>query len=205
VRNFDAGLAAELAKSAYRFFNAVEFQFTSTYYYTDFQFPIYLDGHKHNPIGMEVGSISTAAMMSADSVTIKMDDANLAISGILLGEDVRNKTAILTYGAIGSDYQVIASAVMFRGFVGGYELQEPSADITIVNEFILWRKKTLRTAQASCPWAFKGTECTYAGAETWCDKSYERCQALSNDMSFGGFRFLPSLMDKEIWWGRIPK
>jgi hypothetical protein len=205
VRNFDAGLAAELAKSAYRFFNAVEFQFTTPAYYTDFQYPLYIGGNKYEPIGMKIGSIATAAIMSADKVTLEIDDTNLGISAILLNEDARNKAAVITFGAVGSDFQIIASAEMFRGFIDGWELKEPTAEITIVNEFILWRKKTLRTAQATCPWLFKGTECTYAGAETWCDRSYERCQTLSNDANFGGFRFLPSIMDKEIWWGRIPK
>jgi hypothetical protein len=205
MRNFDAGLSAELAKRAYRFFNAIELQFTATLYYTDFQFPIYISGHKHDPIGMKLGSMSASAMMSADKTTVRIDDANLAMSAILLGEDVRNKPAIISMGAIAADYSVIAVAEMFRGFVDGWEHKEPNVDITITNEFVLWRRKTLRTAQATCPWVFKGTECTYAGSEAWCDQSYERCVALGNNLSFGGFRFLPSIMEKEIWWGRIPK
>jgi hypothetical protein len=46
------------------------------------------------------------------------------------------------------------------------------------------------------------TECGYIGAETWCDQSYERCATLMNTANFGGERFLPALMEKEIWWGR---
>lgn len=49
----------------------------------------------------------------------------------------------------------------------------------------------------------KGT-CRYAGAETWCDKSYERCLALSNTLHFMGMRWIPGLQGKEIWWGQFP-
>lgn len=45
------------------------------------------------------------------------------------------------------------------------------------------------------------TVTTYA----WCDHSYERCAQMSNSDNFGGFRWLPFLQDKILWWGRGPK
>jgi hypothetical protein len=51
---------------------------------------------------------------------------------------------------------------------------------------------------------YEVTECAYIGGSLWCDQSYERCVSLDNDENFGGFRFLPSLMEKDIWWGRVP-
>lgn len=35
-------------------------------------------------------------------------------------------------------------------------------------------------------------QCGYAGAETTCDGSFERCSALGNARRFGGFRFAPA-------------
>jgi phage-related protein len=58
---------------------------------------------------------------------------------------------------------------------------------------------------SSCPWVFKGTECAYSGGESTCDQTYERCRFLSNTDNFGGDRFINSLMQKEIWWGRTQK
>jgi len=46
-------------------------------------------------------------------------------------------------------------------------------------------------------------QCLYAGGETWCDRTYARCLVLGNTDNFGGFRWLPSIIDKEIWWGRL--
>jgi hypothetical protein len=57
---------------------------------------------------------------------------------------------------------------------------------------------------AECRATFKSTRCGYVGAETWCDHSWERCIALNNKINFRGLRWLPYLIDKQIWWGRAP-
>jgi hypothetical protein len=50
-------------------------------------------------------------------------------------------------------------------------------------------------------WYMEGT-CKYAGAETWCDRSWDRCYALSNTINFGGFRYLPGIIGRQINWGQ---
>lgn len=90
-----------------------------------------------------------------------------------------------------------------RGFVSSWELSSDNkAIISIKNEFVLWQKKALRIQQSSCPWPFRGLECGYSGSEMVCNKTFGKCLALGNNNNFGGFRFLPSIMEKEIWWGR---
>lgn len=53
-------------------------------------------------------------------------------------------------------------------------------------------------------WYLSGT-CKYAGGEAWCDRSWERCLALSNTAQFDGCRWLPAIQGKEILWGRAPR
>ena len=36
----------------------------------------------------------------------------------------------------------------------------------------------------------------------WCDGSYDRCLLMDNTANFGGFRWLPALQDRKIWWGQ---
>ena len=93
-----------------------------------------------------------------------------------------------------------------RGIIGGWQLyDENTLKITITNELVLWNKKPLRIQMSSCPWVFKGTECAYSGGESTCDQTYERCRFLGNTDNFGGDRFINSMMQKEIWWGRTQK
>lgn len=43
-----------------------------------------------------------------------------------------------------------------------------------------------------CQWRFKGTECAYAGGETSCNKTKQRCKELNNFERFGAFPSVPS-------------
>ncbi len=44
-----------------------------------------------------------------------------------------------------------------------------------------------------CQWKnFKGTECGYAGAETECNRTKQRCKELGNYKRFGGFPSIPT-------------
>ena len=133
----------------------------------------------------------------------EIGNVDLQMSAVFLIEDIMNKWGILRIGFLDSDNTIIDQPFeVFRGLVSTWKLSEPKASITLVNEFILWNKKTLRKHQSACRWPFKGTECKYAGAETWCDQSHARCLALSNQDNFGGDRWLPDLMEKEIYWGK---
>ncbi len=42
-----------------------------------------------------------------------------------------------------------------------------------------------------CRWDFKSPECGYAGSETFCSKTLQRCKELGNELNFGGFAFIP--------------
>lgn len=222
MRNIDGAILNEIEKEVTSTFMLLELNLASDYYYTDRDHDISYDGNLYLPRGFEFSNISYAANMTVDKVTLDLDNAGLEFSAILLGEDVRNKTAKLSFGCYGEEgvqwdsavewdsavqwiqrQVILGTVVLFRGIISDWMLSELKASMTIVNEFVLWKKKTLRIAQASCPWTFKGAECSYTGVETWCDQSYERCQVLSNTDNFGGFRFLPSIAEKEIWWGRV--
>ncbi len=41
-----------------------------------------------------------------------------------------------------------------------------------------------------CNWDFKSFECGYSGAETQCNRTFKRCDALNNTARFGGYRGL---------------
>jgi len=57
-----------------------------------------------------------------------------------------------------------------------------------VMELQLPSRKYLRT---HCSWRFKGTECAYAGGETECNRTFQRCKELLNQERFGGFPSVP--------------
>ena len=103
-------------------------------------------------------------------------------------------------------YESLDPVTLFQGEIGPWEMVEGKITMTITNQFSQWSQKTLNLHSASCRWkVFKGDQCSYSGSEAWCDRTYSRCQALGNTANFGGFRWLPSIKDKQIWWGAVPK
>lgn len=229
MRIFDTAITTELSKEALKPFFMLEFQLSSTMRWNDIDIDIYdALGNKFIPIAFDFGNIVGSSGMSVESIDINIDDTNQAISAILLGEDVRNKIAILYFGVVLNPYTAttfdaildfdavgdfdamfvagkLKSQELLRGIIGGWELYDDNkAKVTITSEMVLWNKKSLRPQTSSCPWTFKGTsgECGYAGAETLCDQSYDRCLALANTGNYGGDRFLPAIVTREIFWGR---
>ena len=94
---------------------------------------------------------------------------------------------------------------VFKGYLDGWAWDEEWIDVDVVCALASWSRKTVRKISSTCRWIkFKGVECQYAGEETWCDRTYARCDALSNTANFGGFRWLPSIMNKTFYWGRNP-
>ena len=99
-----------------------------------------------------------------------------------------------------------AEIVLFEGILDGWSISENKLNISVTNILSRWAQRTLSTHSSSCRWKkFKGTECGYTGGEAWCDRTHARCQALGNEAHYGGFPWLPSIVGKEIWWGRIPE
>ena len=201
MRTFDLDFLNIINSGNFTMFFLLKLEYNTPLYITDFNHAIYHEGVKYEPVGFSLDKITGTADLSVGSVDIEIDDTLKQVSTILLTEDVRNKWGQLLFGVRDGATQKVATS--FRGITDGWELTgENRARITLTNELILWNKKTLRIQSASCPWAYKGTECGYTGALGACDKSYAACQARSNEIHFGGDRFIAAAVTKEVWWGR---
>lgn len=205
--NIDATLLAELRKETAHINLFAKFNFPTVMRLTDLDIPCYLNEELYTPWDIKIGEdIKFASGMAIDECEIQVDNTDRSLSTLFLSEDLRWSRVNLYMACFNSSGVILASNEIFNAILSNYEIREKQLQITLNTEFILWQKKTLRTAQTSCPWVFKSSnECRYAGEATWCDQTYDRCLQLDNTDNFGGERFLNDLMEKEIWWGRKPK
>lgn len=135
------------------------------------------------------------------SAVLTEGEVSLLLEGGLVdGEKMLLDTPVTVGG-----YSVVGGHSLFYGIISDWELREKSIQIEVQNELVFWNKKSLRKCDSNCNWEFAGTECGYSGAQNWCNQSYERCKEIGNTDNFGGFRFLPAISEKEIWWGRTPE
>ena len=203
MKIFDPNIVIELAKEGHRFFILVELQLDgATYYYNNSDIDLWYNSNKYNSSDYSFGNIEQSGDLGVDTVSIKFNSADGIINSLILSEDIMSRTAVLSFICVDDDYQIIEAEPLFQGLISNWTIGDANSIIEIKTELILWRKEVLRKYQSSCRWEFKGTECGYSGDITWCDQSYEQCVALANTNNFGGFRFLPDITEKEVWWGR---
>lgn len=209
MRDLTDLLTAELAAEQATQFWFLELEFDTVQRYTDCDIDLYLTttsggGHnKYSGLDFSIPNIGYSSSASVDKLTIDIQNVDLVLSATLLNEDVLNTWCTLFVAYFDDDNIIVSEPIeVFKGLVSTWKLSEKRASITIVNEFIFWNKHCLRNHPSKCMWPFKGTECGYSGAETWCDQDYPRCLVLGNTDNFGGFRWLPTLTEQKIYWGR---
>jgi len=233
MKDFDNSLIAQIISEEAITFWMIDFKVsaTTTYYYSTLDINVVYSGNTYTPYEFTIKPINQSSSMSVDRVNVEFASVNLGMSAILLNNTVQGYESTIRFGVFSSDggsilledgtgflledggallaedstggEQIIAEE-LFSGIANEWTIDVNKANISFVSEFVYWNKKTLRKHGALCSWVFKGTECTYSGAATQCNKSYKRCIALGNTNQFGGFRFLPSIEEKEIWWGKKP-
>jgi len=239
MKSFDPGIVIELAKEGFRFFLLTEMELASgTYRQTDADVDLWCEGDKYDSRDFTFGEVETSGTMGVDSMSATFNNADLAMSAMVLSEDIMGRPFTLSFICVAEGefvlsetaqgillegglldgqkllketeqtygpYSIIAKQSLFYGLISDWEIREDAVWMEFTNELAFWSKKTLRKADSSCPWEFGATECGYSGDQDWCDQSYERCKELGNTDNFGGFRFLPAIAEKDIWWGRSPK
>ena len=160
----------------------------------------------YNPLGFKFSNVRYSLSNIVDKVDIEIDNLDMVQTAIFVDGIPQGSDVVLSLVVLDANQKVVnASAVtLFEGEIDSWQLNERSLRVTVTSIFYSWSQRTLSKHSPSCRWKeFKSTECDYAGGSTWCDRTYPRCVALANSTNFGGFRWLPSIVDKEIWWGRV--
>ena len=181
----------------------VELGFDTTMRFSTFDIDLYHGGNKYIATELAVENLSFTSDLSVDTATIRLPNVNLTMSSVLLNNDEIGSMATISIGAVASSRRLYDLEAIIVGELTVWNANEQMAELIYSGLMARWSKKTLRIAQASCPWPLGGDECTYAGPET-CSQTWVRCKALSNQLNFGGFPWLPDLMEKKIYWGYYP-
>jgi predicted metal-binding protein len=208
MKGLPVELTTELVKEYHAISHLFELSFSTVQRFTDADIDIYWGGQWWYDKGVNFDSATFSASPKVDSIQFEMDNVDLGVSTVIMTEEVRGKSCVIYQVALNKNMAVLGSTKLFVGFIDQIEIDGKKGRFTIYNHFIRWKMSTPRRIhQATCMWTFKGTQCGYAGADTWCDHSWERCNAVTpnNKLNFGGFRWLPALAEKSIWWGKVPR
>lgn len=208
MRSIDAGVLAELEAKELRPFVLLHMNVDGTdYRHTDCDVPIVYGGNRYEPYPFAIEQARYSMADIVDSITIDIDTLDRTYVAAFVGGTPQGSDVVVYGVVLDASYDIIGTATtLFQGEIDSWSLDEKRLTISVTSEMVQWTEKTLNIHSSNCRWQeFKGTECGYAGAATWCDRTYTRCSTLANTDNFGGFRFLAALTDKTIWWGRAFK
>lgn len=208
MRSINADVLTKLAAEEITPFILLYLDLDTDRYYTTCDVPLVYDGNKYLPRGFEPETISYGTNDIVDQVTLKIDNTIGDLTDDLIDGTVQGQTATLSLILLDADKVTIVGGTitqLFSGEIDSWSIEtDNQVSLTITNQLAKWNRRTLSNHSSSCRWKqFKGAVCGYSGAETYCDRSYARCLELGNTANFGGFRWLPSIEGKEIWWGRV--
>lgn len=202
-RNLDNDFKIELEGKEYFPVCLVQFSDGSnTYRYTTLDVSMIYQTNKFESRGFQFESIKYSLGNVVDSATIVFDNHDQAMTSIFVDGVIQNNLAILYIAVLDSDGNVISVCNIFEGQADSWSLDEREIRLVVSTDFARWAQKSISYHSSSCRWrVFKGDKCQYSGAESQCDRSYKRCLALGNEDNFGGFRWLPDFINRELFWG----
>ena len=207
MRSIPAAMLTEIATGQFTEFHCITLALGgATYYYTDADVPIIIDAQSYTPKGFRFDPVNYSKANIVSRATLEIENVDSVMSVLFVGEIVQGSTVTIKKAIVDGTMPTISAVTIYEGTVDDWELDEQTLRLSLASVLLKWSQRPLSNYNSSCRWkVFKGTECQYAGAETWCDRSYQRCVDLGNTANFGGFRWLPSIQDREIWWGQVPK
>lgn len=179
IINFD-GAGANLTLAAYD--DDVVFN-SKTY----LKFPI-----KHESIGENnAGEI--------DAVMVRVANVSQFIQSKLETFDFRGKKVLITMVFANLLSQSV-DCMVHTYYIDSYVANIEAAEFTCTSKFDLMKLElpARKFWRNHCTWKFKSTQCGYAGAQTSCNKTFQRCKALANQTRFGGF---PSVPSRQVYVG----
>jgi len=155
------------------------------------------------PRGFKFDPISYSMDTIVDQARITLDNRDDVLTVNFVGGTPQGSTVYLRKCVLDANDAVLGAVIMFQGDIDAWNLDQSQIAITVTSIANRWNQRTLNLYSPSCRWKeFGGPECQYDGT-SWCDRTYSRCCSLGNSDNFGGFRWLPSIIDKEIWWGSV--
>jgi len=208
MRNINSSILAELQSEELRPFVGLQLYIESSYYrFTDCDVPLAYSGNLFTPLGIKWDVIKYSRNKIVDQVRFELDNLEEDFTSMFVGGTPEGSEVVFylftvnEYGALAGG----AAFTMFEGEIGQWDLDETKLVFTATSIMSRWNRETLSKQGSSCRYkVFKGDRCGYSGGETWCDRTYVRCQTLGNTANFGGERWLPSIEGKQVWWGKVP-
>lgn len=194
-KNLTTNQKTEIAKSTLKTRTLITMSLDSATYRflaNDSAASIVIDSNTYYARLVKTSGITTSLDGTVDRMVISLSDIAQEFSTLISnnGDVLTNKECKVEEVIFSGDTSIIIGdpVLLFDGVMNSIQLTPMSLVFTV--ERILNNHSSLspnKIFDVNCQFRFKDSKCGYTGAETKCDKTLARCQALSNVTNFGGY------------------
>ena len=197
-RNVGSDVLADIQGTFYRACHFFQLSLLSgaTYYFCDRQITISWNGHTWNPETIQFSEIQTVNNGTNSTCNVIFMGMNHPVSGLFLLEsaDGDGHTLSIWECHLNDDYTIRNTPeLLISGTTTTATRTKDGCSVKVCKEETVFDQQVPRQifSQDLCQHVYKGGECQYAGAETFCDKTLATCQARGNQACYGGY---PSIL-----------
>lgn len=167
---------------------------------TSWNSPILYDSVIYLPRGFDPHPIEYGSSTIVNDLVLDIDDTDRGMWESLGEHDSGEYPVTYRWVVLDSIGKVLASIIIFSGTIDHWDYEPGRMSVMVASIFNRWAQETSALYSESCRWKiFKGVECKYIGGDTTCDRTYDMCdKRYGNKDNFGGYRWLPSLVNKKI-------
>jgi len=193
-KNLTTNQKAEIAKSTLktRLLVTIELEAPFRILANDSVGSIEIGGNTYYTRFIQMSDIQTSLDGNNDSISVSISDIAQEFAGLVAdnGDVLTNTPCKVEQILFDGDSNTILGnpILLFEGLINNLGLAQTYCDFTV--ERALFGYNTVSpnmTYDVNCQFKFKDERCQYSGAETKCDKTLARCQALGNVTRFGGY------------------
>ena len=200
MKILDPSFLSEIESENYRPASLLDMDLPGYYFrMTDWDTKIVFGGEFYHPRGMRIGNISYGETNIVSALSVQLDDVDRSLYESLGEVGVGSYPIKLRIAMLSEVGEVVGSLVVFSGYLSQWDYSPGSFRMKVTSIFEQWGRVTTARFSGSCRWKiFKGVECQYVGVETECDRTYTTCELYGNTVNYGGFKWLPSMVNKRI-------
>jgi len=193
-KNLTPNQKAEIAKSALktRLLVTIELDPVFRILQNDSVGNIAIGGNTYYTKLVQTSAVQGSLDGNSESINISISDIAQDFAGLVADQgDVLTNTSCKIEQVIFSgdtSTPIDNPILLFEGLINNLQLSQTYCAFSV--ERPLYSYSTVSpnmTYDVNCQFKFKDGRCQYAGAETKCDKTLARCQALGNVTRFGGY------------------
>ncbi len=151
------------------------------------------DGVVYTAWAITHDAVNESSSGEVTSVKLTIGNVNRVFQAYLEDYDLRGKKVLIR--RVWSDQLADADACEDQYFyIDSYTADEQTIILELSGKYDVMDMVIPRGVfnRNHCRWVFKSTECGYSGGETTCNRTFQRCIALSNYARFGGFPAIPT-------------